>query len=253
MFILKKILVAFLLPPGTMVVAFLLLAFYLRRKERLAALFCLVMAAFTWIGTTHAFADLSLRPLESAYDRPEKPQGDVIVMLCAGSRDWTNVLSAAENLYPHTLERAAAAALLHKKTGLPIIITGGSPFTAYPEADAVARWLEEAGVPRKALLTEPAARDTIESAANVKKLCDEKGYKKILLLTFAYHMPRSVFLFKKAGFTDLVPFPVARRAMPGAKRDLTDYLPGSSLEARAALNERLGLLVYRLRFGGDKN
>jgi len=34
--------------------------------------------------------------------------------------------------------------------------------------------------------------------------------------------------------------------MPGAKRDITDYLPGSSMDARAALNERLGLLVYRL-------
>lgn len=249
MFILKKILVAFLLPPGLLVLALGGLSLYLWRRERKAAMACLALAAFTWLATTHAFADLTLIGLESRYTRPEKPEGDAIVMLCAGSRDWTNVLSAAENLYPHTLERAAAAALLHKKTGLPIVITGGSPFTAYPEAEAVARWLEEAGVPRKFLITEPAARDTIESAANVKKLCDEKGYKEILLLTFAYHMPRSVFLFKKAGFTELVPFPVARRAMPGARRDLTDYLPGSSLEARAALNERLGLLVYRLRFG----
>lgn len=247
MFWLKKIVVAFALPPGTMVVGFLLLAVYLRRRERLAALFSLLMAAFTWIGTTHVFADLSLRPLESKYARPEKPEGDAIVLLCAGSRDWTNVLSAAENLYPHTLERAAAAALLHRKTGLPIIVSGGSPFTAYPEAEAVARWLQEAGVPPKAILTETAARDTLESAANVKKLCDGKGYKKILLLTFAYHMPRAVFLFENAGFKDLVPFPVARRAMPGAARDITDYLPGSSMEARAALNERLGLLVYRLR------
>ncbi len=246
MFWLKKIIVAFALPPGSMVVAFLLLAFYLKRRERRAALFCAALAAFAWIATTHAFADLTLRPLESKYARPEKPEGDAIVLLCAGSRDWTNVLSAAENLYPHTLERAAAAALLHRKTGLPIVVSGGSPFTTYPEAEAVARWLEEAGVPPKAIITETSARDTIESAARVKKLCDEKGFKKILLLTFAYHIPRAVFLFEKAGFGDVVPFPVARRAMPGAKRDITDYLPGSSMDARAALNERLGLLVYRL-------
>lgn len=246
MFWLKKIFAAFVLPPGLLVVALGGLSFYLWRRERKAAVACLVLAAFAWIFTTHVFADFALGGLESRYPRPARPEGDAIVLLCAGSRDWPEVFSAAENLYPHTLERAAAAALLHRKTRLPIIVSGGSPFTANPEAEAVARWLEEAGVPSKSILAESAARDTIESAANVKKLCDEKGYKKILLLTFAYHMPRAVFLFEKAGFAELVPFPVARRAMPGARRDLTDYLPGSSLEARAALNERLGLLVYRL-------
>ena len=248
MFTLKKILEAFILPPGLAVAAFWGLAFYLRKRERRAALACLALGGLVWLGTTHVFADLLLRPLESAYARPAAPEGDAIVMLCAGSRDWPDAYSAAENLYPHTLERAAAAALLQKRTGLPVIISGGAPFTGAPEAERAAAWLEEYGLPRKALIPETSARDTIESASEVKKLCDAKGYKRIILVTFAYHMPRAVLLFRHAGFAEITPFPVARRAMPGARRDLTDYLPGGSLEARAALNEYLALLVYKLRF-----
>jgi uncharacterized SAM-binding protein YcdF (DUF218 family) len=246
MFILKKILEAFLLPPGFVVLALGGLGLYLRRREKKAAGVCWALGALIWVGTTHIFADAMLRPLENAYARPEKPVGDVVVMLCAGARDLPGVYSASENLLSHTLERAAVAAQIYRNTGLPIIITGGNPLTRMPEAEAAARWLQEAGVPAKAILLDTAARDTIESAANVKKICAGKGYKKITLLTFAYHMPRALLLFSRAGLADIQPFPVARRTEPAPARHLTDYLPGASLDAREALNEYLGLAVYRL-------
>jgi hypothetical protein len=59
-------------------------------------------------------------------------------------------------------------------------------------------------------------------------------------------MPRSVFLFRKAGAVEISPFPVARRT--GGPRFLNDYLPGGGADARLALNEYLGLLYYRLYY-----
>ena len=243
MFLIKKIIAAFVLPPGLLVAALGGLAFYLRRRCRPAAIGCAVLAALVWAGTSRVFSDALLAPLEHAYATPAKPQGDVIVLLCGGFKGGSNPFSASERLAPGTLERAAAAFKLQKATGLPLLISGGAPFSDEPEAEATAAYLRELGLPADKIIAETASRDTRENAFYSLKLCGERGYKKIILLTSAYHMPRSMLLFGKAGAAELVPFPVARRS--GGPNFSTDYLPGGGLEARLALNEYLGLLYYR--------
>ena len=249
MFIFKKVAAAFLLPPGLFVAALAWLAFYLRRRSRSAAFVCLALAAAMWGYSTKVFADFVLRPLEYAYAVPDAPGGDVIVVLCAGVRVPPAYFSAGEALDNGTLERAVAAVLLHKKTRLPIIVSGGAPFSTRPEALAAGEYLREAGVSPGSIITEEAARDTYENAVFTRKLCLEKGYKKVILLTSAVHMPRAVLSFRGAGFSDLVPFPVNRISVPGEKRFFRDYLPGNGGGAGRALNEYLGLVFYRLYYG----
>jgi uncharacterized SAM-binding protein YcdF (DUF218 family) len=248
MFIFKKIVEAFVLPPGCLVVALIGLAFYLRKRTRAGAVACAALAALTWIGSTNIFSDALIRPLEYAYETPVKPEGDVIVLLCGGARSLPAVFSPAENLSSSTLQRVIAAAQLYKKTRLPVIITGGAPFSARPEADAAAAYLAELGVPQAAIITEAAARDTRENAARVREICDSKGFKRVILLTSALHMPRSVFLFERAGFAAVQPFPVARATAPAARRYFRDYLPGAGAETSSALNELFGLAFYRVYY-----
>lgn len=246
MFLLKKIVEAFLLPPGIMVLVMAGLALYLRKRAPRGAAACAALAAVIWIGTSNAFSDLLLRPLETAYSAPAKPQGDVIVLLCGGFRGGGEPYSASERLASGTLERAAAAYKLYKETGLPLLVSGGAPFSARPESEATAAWLKELGVPAGNILTEERSRDTYENAAYSLKLCGERGFKKPMILTSAYHMPRSVLIFKEAG-AEVAPFPVARRS--GGRHYFHDYLPGGGVaETRLALNEYLGLLYYRLYF-----
>jgi len=246
MFLIKKIVGAFVLPPGFLVVVLAGLAFYFRKRARGAALVCAALAALVWVGTTKIFCNVLLGPLERSYSTPAKPQGDVIVLLCGGFRGGGKPYSASERLAPGTLERAAAAFKLQRDTGLPILVSGGAPFSEAPEAEAAAAFLKELGVPENKLIKEENSRDTRENARYSLKICGEKGYKRIILLTSAYHMPRSVLLFQKAGAAELVPFPVARRS--GGPRFLNDYLPGSGPDARLAANEYLGLLFYKLYF-----
>lgn len=247
MFLIKKLFAAFLLPPGIMVLALGGLAVYLRRRAPRAAVFCAALALGVWGVTSKAFSELLLRPLETAYSVPAKPAGDVIILLCGGFMGGGKPYSASERLDTGTLERAAAAYKLHKDTGLPVLISGGAPFSPEPESEAAAAWLRELGMHSKAILTEVRSRDTYENAAYSLKICGEKGFKKPLLLTSAYHMPRSVLLFKKSGAADLAPFPVARKA--GGPLYLRDWLPGGGItEVRLALKEYLGLAWYRLYF-----
>ncbi|MEI7528620.1 MAG: YdcF family protein [Elusimicrobiota bacterium] len=246
MFIFKKLITPFLLPPGIFVAALVWAAVYLRRRSRPGAIICAVLAGSMWISSTKVCSDALLRPLEYKYSAPAAPAGDVIVVLGGGAYDSDEVYSAGERLSPGSLERVSAAALLYKKTRLPVIFSGGAVFTDITEADAAGAYLEELGVPAKYIIKETQARDTYENALFTRRICGERGYQKIILLTSASHMPRSVYLYKKTGFTDIVPFPVSRTAIKGAKRSFRDYLPGNFYSAARALNEYLGLLFYRL-------
>lgn len=253
MFLIKKIIAAFVLPPGCLVVALAGLAFYLRKRSRPAAIACAALGALTWAGSTKVFSDALMRPLEYGYSRPEKPEGDVIVVLSGGYYGTGGVFSASENLAPGTLERASAAFLLHKKTGLPLLVSGGAPFSSRSEASATAAYLTELGVPRDKIIVEEDSRDTFENAVFSRKLCAVKGYKKILLLTSAFHMPRAVLLFAGAGFTSIVPFPVSRHVVPGADYFFRDWLPGTQGDLSRALNEYLGLVFYKLYYSTAKS
>ena len=246
MFILKKIIEAFVLPPGFMVPVMAVLGIYLWKRSRGGALVCAALAALIWIGTSGRFCDQLLRPLEDAYPVPAKPEGDVIILLCGGFRGTRKPYSASERLAPGTLERAAAAYKLHKKTGLPLLVSGGAPFSDEPEAEAAAAFLRELGVPAKMILTETRSRDTLENAAYSAAICREKGFKKPLLLTSAYHMPRAMLLFTKAGAGEITPFPVARRS--DGPHYFNDWLPGAVLEARLAGNEYFGIIFYRVYY-----
>ena len=236
------------MPPGTIVTALVLVAIYLRTRSRGGAVMCAALALVCWAGTTRVVSKAVLRPLEKEYSVPEKVEGDVIVLLCGGAGDVPIDISATAALYPATMQRTYAVAKLQKQTGLPVIVTGGAPDSDTPESVAAARYLVELGIPQAKIITEEAARDTIENAAFTSRICVEKGYKRLILVTSAYHMPRAVFLFKKAGVQEIVPYPYGHLAPASRRRHLRDFLPGDSSDLSRAFNEYFGLLTYRLYY-----
>ena len=239
-----------MLPPGAVVTALVFIALYLRKRSRSGAVMCAGLALVCWAGATRVVSKAVLRPLEQAYSVPEKVEGDVIVLLCGGAGDVPIDITAAAALYPATMQRTYAVARLQKRTGLPVIISGGAPDSDTPESVAAARYLVELGIPKDKIITEEASRDTRENAAFTLKICREKGYKKIIIVTSAYHMPRAVFLFGRAGFTDIVPYPYGHLAPTGRRLRLRDLLPGDSGDLSRAFNEYAGLAYYHLCYLG---
>ena len=75
----------------------------------------------------------------------------------------------------------------------------------------------------------------------------ERGWRKIILVTSAWHMPRAARLFRKAG-VDFVPFPVDFQVDPKASLGLLDLLPraGGLQMTESALREWYGTLFYAL-------
>jgi uncharacterized SAM-binding protein YcdF (DUF218 family) len=125
---------------------------------------------------------------------------------------------------------------------------GGSTFleNESPESEAVARFGEAVGIPRERLIIETRSRTTAENASQTKALVTPRPGERWLLVTSAWHMPRSVGCFRAVGF-EVIPYPVDYRTR-GAEDARRGFLYASEGLRRLDLmaKEWVGLVAYRL-------
>jgi uncharacterized SAM-binding protein YcdF (DUF218 family) len=142
----------------------------------------------------------------------------------------------------------AAAALAHRYPNARIVFSGGSAnliSNDAREADFAGAIFESLGIDKSRLIMERRSRNTLENAEFTKALLVPKAGERWLLVTSAFHMPRSVGLFRKAGFA-IEPYPVDWRV--GGRGDLF-ALNNIALDGLGrtdtAMREWMGLIAYR--------
>ncbi|MEQ8308781.1 MAG: YdcF family protein [Hoeflea sp.] len=204
------------------------------------ALYCLI--AIVPVG------DLFLAPLENRIAvRGQGPAPDYIVVLggaeeieVSASRQTVSLNAAGERLL-------AAVALARRYPDARIIVSGASGAlkgASLSSADLMARVLTEAGVSRERLLLERVSRNTAENATRTAELVASGVSAPTLLVTSAFHMPRSLGVFCAAGWTDLAARPVDYRS--GNVTARLGWSFGSNLEdLNVAVREWIGLIAYR--------
>jgi uncharacterized SAM-binding protein YcdF (DUF218 family) len=114
------------------------------------------------------------------------------------------------------------------------------------EADYAAMVFDSLGIDRSRLIIERNSRNTLENAEFSKAIANPKRGERWLLVTSAFHMPRAVGLFRKAGFP-VEPYPVDWRT--GDKSDLASFAMAATdglLKTDIAVREWIGLIAYRL-------
>jgi uncharacterized SAM-binding protein YcdF (DUF218 family) len=145
-----------------------------------------------------------------------------------------------------TLERIRYGARLHRRTGLPILVTGGRPRNAaQPIAESMRRALvEDFGVPVR--WVEGRARTTYENAEQSAAMLQAEGIDTIYLVTHAVHMPRSQEAFERARLS-VVP---AATVFTSIDVSLRDLVPRATTLAHSsyALHELIGRLWYRFAY-----
>jgi uncharacterized SAM-binding protein YcdF (DUF218 family) len=246
-FIITKTLLFLLLPP-TSILALMLLGFLLIRSHRFLGRL-LITAAFVLLYSLSIspVSDALIAPLEADY-RPldvKSIKADVIVVLGSGAIDLS-ALGLEPMPNKGSLERTVAAVKLYRSLHIPIMITGGAGDPARPQlsdAAPMARIAMELGVPKKDISVDNASFNTLASARNMKAAF---AGKRMVLVTSAYHLKRSVALFQKQG---LLVIPQPSGYLSG-QQDSSFHAAIPRMEflntSSAALSERLSLTWYRL-------
>lgn len=194
------------------------------------------------------FGKWLLTPLESRFPawtpRPEEPTGvivlggDINLDVAAGR----GVVSPAN---PHRI--VMAAALLHRYPRARALYSGGNPSvwkSKAREADYALELLEELGIPRSRIEVERSSRNTAENARFSRELVSPNPTQRWLLVTSAFHMPRAVGIFCKAGFM-VEPVPSGWQTDGRYALELQDPVVGLAT-MDVAVHEWLALLIARL-------
>lgn len=255
---LSKLLPLFVYPLGfacLMLVGALLTLW--KRPRWSAWLIALALGALL-VGGNGWVANQAIYSLERRYVPMALPNAEAIVVLGGAIRP--QMAPRPDVDVTEAGDRPIYGAQLYKQGKAPLVILsggriewqGGGP----PESADMAKLVEALGVPATAILQDPTSLNTYENAVNVKKILTQRGINRVLLVTSAAHMPRSMEIFKKQGIdviaapTDfLVTEPELQKAQSTTQGRILSVLPEAENLARLtrALKEYIGLFVYRLR------
>ncbi len=244
-FVLRKALTFVGLPLG--LIALLLLAALLSRKRwpAGAALLLLYVLAIPYT------SDRLIGLIENRYPRlaaDECPPAEAIVVLGGAVSDL--VKNAPE--WTEAVDRFEQGVALYRAGKAPRLVFGGGtlPWVGrnYTEGDAMAAAAVSHGVPAEAIRVVREVGNTAEEARGVAELARKEGFRRIILVTSAFHMPRAALLFRRHSL-EILPFPVDYQAVKGRPVTLLSFLPQGTalLNSEAAFKEFYGLVYYLLR------
>jgi uncharacterized SAM-binding protein YcdF (DUF218 family) len=251
LYIASKILGFFLMPSNVLVTAGLAGLVLMRSKRtaragrRLAAAALVLLLAFG----LSPLGRLVMLPLEERFPPWDASRGapDGIVVLGgviepeAADRPDSGLNEAAERI-------TAIAGLARRYPAAKILYSGGDILMrpGHSEAQAAVPLFESFGIPRSRLIVEDQSRTTAENATFSRQFAMPKPGERWLLVTSAWHMPRAVGAFRKAGF-EVEACPVDYRTPRGAGLWVPFGSVSSGLHRTdTAVREWSGLVLYWL-------
>ena len=244
-----KLLYAWLLPPGLFILL-LLIAHILFVKTRRTRYYFMVLALMYLLSIT-LVSDHLLQPLETYYAQPEIAavrNADAIVVLGGGSVGGVKDFDGEGQTAADPANRLLMGIRLHRALKLPILVSAGQVFSyTGTEADIEYRLLKSVGIGEAFILKEDRSRNTVENARYTKQLCEKMGMDKVILVTSAYHLPRSVLIFEREG-VNVIPYPTDYKTNKEIAIDAFSFTPSAEAvrTSAIAMKEYLGILAVKL-------
>ncbi|TAM44874.1 MAG: YdcF family protein [Gammaproteobacteria bacterium] len=247
-----------LTPPGVIVLVVLVGLLLQLRWRALGGIVVLVSIAVLFALSLPFTGRALIAPLEATASAlpaatltPEdaKKQADAIVVLGGGRYARASEYGDTDAVNEATLHRLRYAAWLYRRTGLPILVTGGAPFGEETAEALLMQAALEEDFQVRPKWAEARSRNTHENAVLSKEILAAAGVRRVYLVTHAWHMPRAQWAFINAGF-DVVPAPMGFSTLGKGEREGLGYLPsmhGLALST-LALRERLGLTWYKYKY-----
>jgi len=256
---LSKLLPLFIYPLGLASLLLLVALWLCYRRSRwtfIPVLFALVILV---IASNVRVSNRLITSLERQYLPYENiPHAEAIVVLGGATRN-----DEPPRIMPDMSDRGDRllyAAKLYKDRAAPLIILSGGRIQWFKgnssEAESMATILEIMGVPRDAMILESRSLNTYENAVYTKEILDRKNIKKILLVTSAAHMPRSMSIFEKQGLNPIpapADFLVSDRNLVEStfttEARILSFFPdtGNLDRTTQAIKEYIGTTIYHLK------
>jgi len=234
--------------PENWIVLLLALGLWALRRHRAAAasrvfasaLFLVLLIGLVPVG------QLLMRPLEIRFPAAPDISAPVGIIILGGGEDAR--MSAASGL--PELNAAAERLILGLAQSFPeaqLIFTGGSAALVdrrISGADGAQTLFARFKIADSRIMLEPDARNTAENATRTYELVEDATRGPWVLVTSAFHMPRSVGSFCAAGWRDVIPYPVDYRAADIG--GLSWSFAGNLDLLNVAIKEWIGLVAYFL-------
>jgi len=241
---------AFVLPPGVFV--WLLLLSVMTWRHLLGRFLAVASAAAIYLLSTPFVAAWMAAGLEiHAPLGPTTLQAgsvDALVVLMAGRDTDAPEYGRKDSVSRYSRDRLSYAAHLHRKTGLPIILSGGLAEDGRPALAILGDEVLQSSFGIRAAAVETQSRNTWENARNLLPILAAHDIHKIALITHAWHMRRALVSFSDSGL-DILPAPTyfIHETNDDGVTLISDWLPSvnSLHDSTNVLHEYLGLLWYR--------
>jgi uncharacterized SAM-binding protein YcdF (DUF218 family) len=224
-----------------------------RKAElRKALLWVLVPFAGLTLINLPVVAYFALGSLEWAYPpRLQRPANAQAIVILAGGIQYVDGVRTQPELDFDTMRRCVRGAeVYHSGEACPVVVTGGPEVPGGPPpalANVMRDLLLMLGVAESDILLEDQSRTTFENAVECRRVLAPRGITRIVLVTDATHMYRSLRCFSAQGF-DVIPSACAHGATHftlQAEAFLPN--PGAAQNCRRVFHEWMGLAWYRLK------
>ena len=257
---LSKFLPLFVYPVG-LISILVLLSWIFGKRENLRR-FLLILTLLVLFITGNKWVAMSMaHSLEWKYmPFDEMPEAEAIVVLGGATQAKDYPRSTVE--LNGAADRVLYAADLYLDEKAPLIISSGGSIAWQQIGDStpaqeMADLLIRFGVPEEDIILQARSNNTHEDAIYSAEILNEMGIKRIILVTSASHMPRSVALFVHEGF-EVIPAPTDYRVTQTEWESLwqfefpdvlVDLVPSQSniSSFTNSMKEYIGIIVYRLR------
>lgn len=207
----------------------------------LASSLCLFAAA------TPVLSSYLLSRVEAALPANTDFRGVQAIVVLGGDVRAGNGADIADALGPVSLERVVLAARAYRQLRVPVAVSGGRVGQVRSSEAALMKAALETDFAVPVAWSEDASRTTWENAVYSARLLQPVGVRTVVLVSQAWHLPRAIWAFERAGL-NARPWPVPRTRRQS--RQLDDFLPsiGGLRDTAYALHELIGAAYYRLRY-----
>lgn len=256
---LSKLIPLFLYPLGLACLLMIVTLVLMWKRSRWAAFPVVLALIALLLGSNGWVSNWLVRSLEvQNIPQTALPVADAIVVLGGATKPAVAPRPTVD--LSEGGDRVFYAAQLYREGKAPWVISSGGRIDwrggGAPESGDMAVILQTLGVPKSAILQDPNSFNTYENTVNVRAILNAYNLNKVLLVTSALHMPRSLAIFKRQKI-DAIPAPTDFLVTQQEIQELDssneafilNLLPDvEKLEkSTKAIKEYIGIVIYRLR------